>query len=58
MTTPVLAHTGHWATSLLIYLGPVLIIAVWLAWQSRRDKRAGRTDDDEPSLDDVMDGRS
>jgi hypothetical protein len=55
---PVLAHTGHWTTS-LVYLAPVLLLAGALAWQSWRDKRAGRSpDDDEPSLDDIMDGRA
>jgi hypothetical protein len=59
MTMPILAHAGHWTTS-LIYLVPVVLVVAWLSWQSWRDKRAGRTydDDDEPPLDDIMDGRA
>jgi hypothetical protein len=55
----VLAHAGHWLVSLL-YLAPVLIVVLALGWQSRRDKRTGRSADgetDEPSLDDIMDGK-
>jgi len=55
----ILAHAGHWLLSLL-YLAPVLIVVVALAWQGRRDKRTGRSTEDEPddpTLDDVMDGK-
>ena len=67
-----LAHAGHWLLSLL-YLAPVLIVALVLAWQGRRhdgepDEGEGEGDGegegepeeagDEPSLDDIMDGRA
>ena len=57
--TGMLAHAGHW-TSSLIYLTPVLLIAAALGWQSIRDRRAGHDPDDqhaEPTLDDILDGR-
>jgi hypothetical protein len=35
----VLAHAGHWAVDLAIYLGPLTIIALSLWWADRRQKR-------------------
>ena len=54
----ILAHAGHWTTS-LIYLAPVLLIVLALLWQRIRDRRAGRAPDqhDEPILDDILDGK-
>jgi len=54
----ILAHAGHW-TSSLVYLTPVLLIVAALAVQSVRDRRAGRTPDQygEPTLDDILDGK-
>ncbi len=40
----VLAHAAHWYHSVL-YLAPVAIVTVVLAWQSWRDRRLG----DDPS---------
>ena len=37
---PVLAHIGHWWTS-LFYLAPVVIVGVGLAVSERRARRAG-----------------
>jgi len=57
--TGMLAHAGHW-TSSLIYLTPVLLIVAVLGLQSIRDRRAGHHPDDqhsEPTLDDILDGR-
>jgi hypothetical protein len=39
----IVAHLGHWYSSLL-YLGPVAVIIAFLTIQSRRDKR--RDDED------------
>jgi hypothetical protein len=33
------AHVGHWAVSLAIYLGPVLVLAGWLVVMGWRDRR-------------------
>ena len=55
-----LAHAGHWLVSLL-YLAPVLIVVLALVWQARRDRRDehdGEEEAQEPSLDDIMDGRA
>jgi len=54
----IIAHAGHWLTSVL-YVLPVAAIAIAVWVQGRRDRREGRTPDDdvEPSLDDIMDGR-
>ena len=38
----VLAHTGHWYVSLPIFMGPVLIILLWVyggAWLEKRKRR-------------------
>ncbi|HEU4656194.1 MAG TPA: hypothetical protein VFR97_01650 [Capillimicrobium sp.] len=43
MSPELLAHVGHWTTSLL-YLAPVAVVVVWLAIQSFRQKRRDRTD--------------
>jgi hypothetical protein len=43
MTELPIAHIGHWWTSLL-YLAPVLLVVVWLAIQSWRQRRQDRTD--------------
>jgi hypothetical protein len=55
----VTAHAGHWLTS-LIYLVPVLGVLGMIGWRHLRDR--GRQDDDdpfdEPSLDDILDGRA
>ena len=40
VTTPILAHFGHWWTSLL-YLAPVVIVVGWLSLQAWRDNRDG-----------------
>jgi len=58
MTIP-LAHAGHWLVQLL-YLAPILLIAVLVGWgklQEKRGKRPGRDDgdDEEPSFDDALD---
>ena len=42
MTSALLAHVGHWATSLL-YLAPVAIVVLWLGIQGWRQKRRDRT---------------
>ena len=42
MTLELLAHVGHWATSVL-YLLPVALVVLWLALQSWRQKRRDRT---------------
>ena len=36
-----LAHAGHWAVDLGIYLGPVVVIAVLLKLGDIRQKRRG-----------------
>jgi hypothetical protein len=38
--TPILAHFGHWWTSLL-YLAPVVIVVAWLSLQAWRDRGRG-----------------
>ena len=48
LTAPVLAHAGHWAAGLL-YLAPVLIVVVVLAWQGRKERRQRRTRHDLPT---------
>lgn len=53
----ILAHAGHWAVG-LIYFMPVVIVAAVIVVQNRRDKRSGAEEEsDEPSLDDILDGR-
>ena len=41
--TPPIAHTGHWLADLL-YVLPLAVALGFLAFQSYRDKRKGRTD--------------
>jgi hypothetical protein len=38
MPPPVLAHVGHWYHALL-YLAPVLVLAVFFTIQGRRERR-------------------
>lgn len=40
MTVVPFAHFGHWWGSLL-YLAPVVVVAVWLWIQGRRGRRDG-----------------
>jgi hypothetical protein len=40
--TPVLAHAGHWAPQLAIYLGPVVVVGLGLWLSGRRDRRRDR----------------
>jgi hypothetical protein len=40
----IVAHFGHWWTSLL-YLAPVVIVVGWLSFQQWRDNRRERRDD-------------
>ena len=35
----VLAHAGHWAPKLAIYMGPVVVVALLLWISDRRGKR-------------------
>ena len=39
----VLAHAGHWAPQLAIYLGPVLVVGLGLWLSGRRDRRRNRS---------------
>lgn len=43
MTPHVVAHVGHWTTSLL-YLAPVAVVVIWLWIQGWREKRRDRTE--------------
>lgn len=43
MTELPFAHIGHWWTSLL-YLAPVLLVVVWLAIQTWRQRRRDRSE--------------
>jgi hypothetical protein len=36
-----LAHAGHVLIDLPIFLGPVLVLTLWIVWQTRRDRRRG-----------------
>lgn len=45
MTPTVLAHAGHWAPDVAIYLGPVLIIGFGLWIADRREKRRRARED-------------
>jgi hypothetical protein len=35
----VLAHAGHWAPDLAIYVGPIVVVGVGLWLADRREKR-------------------
>jgi hypothetical protein len=35
----ILAHAGHWAPQLAIYLGPVFLVGLGLWWSGRRSRR-------------------
>ncbi len=37
-----LAHAGHWAPQLAIYLGPVMVVGLGLWLSGRRDRRGRR----------------
>lgn len=55
-----LAHVGHWAAQ-LIWVAPILVMFTLLAWGGIRDRRRGASppsDEDEPSLEDILDGRT
>jgi hypothetical protein len=41
------AHAGHWLTGLL-YLAPVAIVMIVLAWQGRKERRGEGEQDIEP----------
>jgi hypothetical protein len=47
MATVVLAHVGHWATDLAIYLGPLAVVAVML-WLNTRGEGEGPEDEHGP----------
>lgn len=52
----IIAHTGHWAVQLL-YVAPLVVVVLALAWQRLRDKHRENGDDpgdEEPSLDDIL----
>ena len=55
MPDPILAHAGHWLTS-LIYVVPVATVALFIVVQQirmrRHPERYGEEDLSEPSLDD------
>lgn len=53
----VLAHSGgHWSTQ-LIYLIPVIVLVAALGRAAIRDRRHGDPPpDDEPTLDEIMQG--
>ncbi len=61
MSPPTLfAHAADWISA-LVYLSPLALMALYIGWEKVREKRGKRPpepeDIDEPSLDDVMDGR-
>jgi len=47
MATVVLAHAGHWAADLGIYLGPLAVVAVML-WLNTRGEGDGAGDEHGP----------
>ena len=47
MVTLVLAHVGHWATDLAIYLGPLVVVGVML-WLNTRGEVDGPEDEQGP----------
>jgi hypothetical protein len=38
----ILAHTGHVLIDLSVFLGPVLMVFIWLTVANWRDRRKGR----------------
>lgn len=44
--TSILAHFGHWYVSLL-YLAPVTVVVLYLAFQHWQDRRRGDAPDEE-----------
>jgi cytochrome c-type biogenesis protein CcmH/NrfF len=53
-----LAHAGHWLLSML-YVLPVAVVVLGLAWQTWRDRRRGVDPDEAPDdeRDAELDGR-
>ena len=47
--TPVLAHAGHWAES-IIYLVPILGFGAWLGITTVRDRRERRREGDQDEV--------
>ncbi len=43
---PILAHTGHWAVS-LIYFSPVVVVTGGIAVTAWRDRRRERREEDD-----------
>jgi len=58
--TPVFAHAGHWLVNLAYALPFLIMIAVmlWQRFQERRGRRAPEQIPEDPSLDDILDGRA
>lgn len=55
-----IAHAGHWLVN-LAYATPFIIMLVWMGWnhiQNRRGRRLPEEIPEEPSLDDILDGRA
>lgn len=42
-----LAHFGHWYISFPVYFGPVVVLAGYVKWSNRRDRRRRRDGDGE-----------
>lgn len=38
------AHLGHWYVGVPVYLGPVVLIFLWLRWVSWKERRRQRED--------------
>ena len=55
MIAAILAHAGHWAVDLGIYVGPILVIGSGLLIADRLEKRRRARESDE-SDDDDRDG--
>ena len=59
--SPVIAHAADWIGS-LVFLAPMLLFGLWFGWEKVQEKRGRRPpeadDADEPSLDDIMDGKA
>ncbi len=45
----VFAHFGHWYISFPVYMGPPALLAVYLKWSGRREKRKRAAGDEKPS---------